>query len=425
MYKVTQLQIENARKIKALDITPKATGVVVYGKNEQGKSTLLDSLASALTPNIQIPEGFINKDAETSEINISLGEYKIRRVIKRGGKQNVLEIRNAEDNKKTNISATKFLADITSKKDKKQPIALDIAKIVSLDNKSRASILLATSGIDEEKLNKLNTDYKTEYDNRRDVRKDIKKLEDKLCGYDDIKNIDETKLADPADILNDMESISKKIKAKEEIRNSIMNKKAEIARLEKEIAEFGCEKKIAEEVTELTEKGKQKRKGYDEAKENTDKIIKKKEYSNLLRNIGKEKEAMDNVLKKLEKIQSEKNSILEKAKYPVRGMKIDDGEIFIDGIHFDQLSESKRMKIALAIAKKMNPKLRVLIIRNGNAFDKDSLKQIFAWASKNDFQIWIEKVADMPDTDDSAIYLEEGAVLSDEEKKKKLQSICT
>ena len=81
------------------------------------------------------------------------------------------------------------------------------------------------------------------------------------------------------------------------------------------------------------------------------------------------------------------------------------------------------MKVALSIAANLNPKLRVLIIRNGNEFDKESMNMVAKWAKKNDFQIWIERVADLPDMDDTHLYIEEGKILTQEEKKDKLRKI--
>ena len=54
-----------------------------------------------------------------------------------------------------------------------------------------------------------------------------------------------------------------------------------------------------------------------------------------------------------------------------------------------------------------NPELRVIRIKDGLLLDADGMAMLKAMASENDFQIWIERVAD---NDPMAVVIEGGSV---------------
>ena len=54
-----------------------------------------------------------------------------------------------------------------------------------------------------------------------------------------------------------------------------------------------------------------------------------------------------------------------------------------------------------------NPELRVIRIKDGSLLDADGMAMLKAMASENDFQIWIDRVAD---NDPMAVVIEGGSV---------------
>ena len=56
----------------------------------------------------------------------------------------------------------------------------------------------------------------------------------------------------------------------------------------------------------------------------------------------------------------------------------------------------------------MNPKLRVLLIRNGNDLDADNLELVREMAAEADAQVWIER---LDATGDVAVVIEDGEVV--------------
>ncbi|MEN6334232.1 MAG: hypothetical protein ABFE01_08215, partial [Phycisphaerales bacterium] len=95
------------------------------------------------------------------------------------------------------------------------------------------------------------------------------------------------------------------------------------------------------------------------------------------------------------------------AKFPVPGLAFEAGHVTLNRIPFDQCSSAEQLKVSVAIGMALNPKLRVLLIRDGSLLDEDSMKILAETAAANDTQVWIEVVR----TDSSvSVVIEDGAV---------------
>ena len=86
--KIIRLEAQNILNIKAIEIQADGKSVILSGKNEVGKSSILDTIMMTLTG--KMVERPI-KDGETrAEVTVDLGDYKVKRVWTEAG--NRLEI---------------------------------------------------------------------------------------------------------------------------------------------------------------------------------------------------------------------------------------------------------------------------------------------------------------------------------------------
>ncbi len=53
---------------------------------------------------------------------------------------------------------------------------------------------------------------------------------------------------------------------------------------------------------------------------------------------------------------------------------------------------AEKLRASVSIAMAMNPKLRVIRVRDGSLLDEDGLRLLAEMADKSDYQIWIERV---------------------------------
>lgn len=103
---------------------------------------------------------------------------------------------------------------------------------------------------------------------------------------------------------------------------------------------------------------------------------------------------------------------LQNAKFPVDGLGFtSEGEVVFNKIPFAQLSTSEKIKVSASIAIALNPKIRVMLIRDGSLLDEAALRDLIVLADEKDAQIWIERVG-IKGHGDSApvVIIEDGGV---------------
>jgi hypothetical protein len=83
--------------------------------------------------------------------------------------------------------------------------------------------------------------------------------------------------------------------------------------------------------------------------------------------------------------------------------------VLYQGIPFIQGSAAEQLRVSMAIAMASNPKLKVILIRDGSLLDADNLKVIEEMARDKDFQVWIEAVRE---NGEIGIFIEDGMVKS-------------
>lgn len=104
-----------------------------------------------------------------------------------------------------------------------------------------------------------------------------------------------------------------------------------------------------------------------------------------------------------------KAAALANADLPVPGLGFDDGSVTFHGVPFSQASSAEQIRVSLAMAMALNPKLRVIRILDGSLLDAENLALVAEAADANDYQVWVERVAD---STESAVVIEDGEVLS-------------
>lgn len=95
------------------------------------------------------------------------------------------------------------------------------------------------------------------------------------------------------------------------------------------------------------------------------------------------------------------------AELPIPGVEFGDGVLLLNGVPLDQASDAEQLRVSVAIAMAMHPRLRVIRVRDGNVLDADGMKLLADLAAAHDCQVWVETVR--PD-DRVAFVIEDGRV---------------
>jgi hypothetical protein len=126
------------------------------------------------------------------------------------------------------------------------------------------------------------------------------------------------------------------------------------------------------------------------------------------------KATVDEMTKALEHLDQKKRAALEAAPFPVEGLSLGSGGVLYKGVPFAQASTAVKIRVSVAMACAMNPKLKVMLIRDGSLLDEESLALVEELARQNGAQVWVERVGKGAEC---SVIIEDGAVLAPEEVK--------
>lgn len=152
--KINKLEIENVKRVKAVKIEPTANGLtVIGGRNNQGKTSVLDSIAWALggeryKPSQAVRDGSMIPPSLHIVMNNGL-------IVERKGKNSALKVTDPNGQKAGQQLLNEFI----------EQLALDLPKFMEASGKEKAKILLNIIGVGD-KLNQLEQSEKELYTQR-------------------------------------------------------------------------------------------------------------------------------------------------------------------------------------------------------------------------------------------------------------------
>ena len=152
--KITALEAENVKRIKAVALTPAPTGLtLVGGNNNQGKTSVLDALAWALGGDRFRPDAAQRDGAiAPAHLKVTLSNGV---VVERKGKNASLTVTDPTGRRSGQQLLNAFV----------EPLALDLPRFMDASDKEKADILLRIIGIGAE-LHTRDLEIKGLYDKR-------------------------------------------------------------------------------------------------------------------------------------------------------------------------------------------------------------------------------------------------------------------
>jgi len=416
--KIIQLQAENIKRLKAIDITPTDNVVVISGKNENGKTSVLDCIYLALeyrAASKSNPQP-IRRGEKSAVTTLDLGDYIVTRRFTEGG--STLEVRTPEGNK---VSSPQKLLDGMIGDLSFDP--WEFARKTEQEQRTMLADLLFK--ITDGKLNLADFDARIQaaYESRTDANREQKRLASLLANVrppTDQDPVEELSSLDLTVSITEGVAVNQRIKdlqaENERVTKASADALREIQRLQAVVnnsamimgantAELGKTEVI--DVTFLQSQLKDIENNNRRARE----VI---EYRKLRKALEGVDANITSLNAKMELIEIEKAEALEAAPLPVKGFTINAEGVRIineDGtdVPFCQASAARRLKISLAIAMASNPTLRVIRITDGSLLDDESMAVINSMAVDSDFQIWIE-YASRNSEDRMGVYIEDGRV---------------
>lgn len=108
---------------------------------------------------------------------------------------------------------------------------------------------------------------------------------------------------------------------------------------------------------------------------------------------------------RMEERERTKQAAIAKANLPIAGITFGDGEVFLNGVPFEQASTAEKLRCGLALACAHTPKLKLAWIRDASLLDDKSYELVKKLAVEFDMQVMLEVVRPLGA---DAIILEDG-----------------
>jgi len=116
----------------------------------------------------------------------------------------------------------------------------------------------------------------------------------------------------------------------------------------------------------------------------------------------------DDLTAKIAEADTAKVAMLRNAEFPLEGLSLGDDGVTLHGIPFEQASSAEQLRASIAIGAALNPKLAVMLVRDGALLDQSSLAMLAEMADAAGIQLLVERVGE---GDRMGVVIEDGAIV--------------
>ncbi len=406
--KINKLEIENVKRVKAVKIEPSLSGLtVVGGKNNQGKTSVLDSIAWALggkkyEPSQAQREGSVLPP--TLKVQLSNGL-----IVERKGKNSDLKVTDPNGSKGGQQLLNEFV----------EELAIDLPKFMESTGKEKAQTLLKIIGVGDQ-LVKLEIEEQELYNQRRTIGQiadQKQKYADEQVFYQEAPK----ELVSPSELIKQQQDIlarngenQRKREKVEQIKWTVSSLQSEVAALEKQLQN----KKMSLDQS-INDLNIAQMDAIDLQDESTAELeasisdideINRKVRANLDKEKAEEdaknyKDQYDSLTAQINQIRNAKLELLNKADMPLPELSVENGELIYKGYKWDNMSGSDQLKVATAIVRKLNPKCGFVLLDKLEQMDIDTMNEFGHWLEQEGLQAIATRVST---GDECSIIIEDG-----------------
>lgn len=429
---ISELRIHNVKRIVALGIAP-GTGepVILTGDNAQGKSSVLDAIFLALqNKGLEDP---IRHGSSKATVKLVIhgaeGEYLVERTITKKTRSLKITGKDGADIP----SPQAFLDGLVGS------LAFDPLQFVRMKPKAQAIAIRELVGLD---TSALDTQYKEAFARRTEVNRTVSNAEAQLKDLtrpevpEDRKEeeVGASALIAKRDTMTDahtkatnaatiavqaleavntaearVEELRKELAAAENAVTAAKTRADQLAAVSKTARDSAPDAGAIAAITAQIADVDTTNEGIRARRELRASALRAVEaYDAKTEALKTARGSAETLTQSLATIEEKKSKLVRDAKMPVDGMTFDDDGVLIDDVRFDQLSTAEQVRVSAAVAMRGNPKLRLILVREGALLNKANLTAICDAAKEGDYQIFIEKFQEEPGS--VGLHIEDGAI---------------
>lgn len=413
---IVRLTAENVKRLRAVTIEPDGSLVVLGGRNAQGKSSVLDSIEWALGGKPDVAEP-VRRGEGTAEIVCDLGDLIVRRRFTAGG-GTTLEVTSREGLKYP--SPQKILDDLVGR------LTFDPLAFARQKPEEQQRTLQQLVGLDFAGNDAQADDA---YAARTAVNREIKAAQARMHAMPDIKGLPEQPVS-ASEIVAEMQRAqtqnnenarrrSRTESAKDkcaQLHEKCTRLRDDLARAAEELqqASNALEAELQQVATLVDIDVAPFTQRIADADQTNQKIRVAKERRQLAVDLEAKQEQAAALTATIDGIAAAKEDAIATAKMPIEGLGFGAAGVTLNGLPLDQGSGAEQLRVSVAIGLAMNPRLRVLLIRDASLLDTESLRLVGEMAAAAGAQCWLERVESDAST---TVLIEDGQVVAQEAKE--------
>lgn len=407
--KINKLEIENVKRIKAVKVEPTANGLtVIGGKNNQGKTSVLDSIAWALGGERYRPAQAQREGSMTPpNLHIVMSNGL---VVERKGKNSNLKVTDPNGKKGGQQLLNEFV----------EQLALDLPKFMSASGKEKAQTLLKVIGVGD-KLEQIDREEKELYDRRLMVGRiadQKEKFAKEQAYYPDAPS----EPVSPMELIRRQQEILAKNGENQRKREKLYRLEQDYQKVLEELEALLSRQKeleadLATARTAAADLEDQSTKELEESIANIEEINVK-----VRANLDKDKaeddakeyrRQYDQLTREIDEIRKSRTELLESASLPLPGLSVKNGELIYNGFQWENMSGSDQLKVAAAIVRKLNPRCGFVLLDKLEQMDMDTLNEFGEWLEAEGLQAIATRVST---GGECSIIIEDGYVAGQDQK---------
>lgn len=415
--KINSLELENVKRVKAVKLEPTKNGLtVVGGKNNQGKTSVLDAIAWALggakyKPSQAQREGSLVEP----QLHIELSNGM---VVERLGKNGTLKVTDPSGQKGNQSLLDGFISQF----------ALDLPKFMEADKNTKAKILLQIIGVGD-KLSAFDKQETELYNRRTEIGRiadQKKKYADEMVQWDGVPE----EIVSAAELIQQQQEILARNGRNQDLRNQVKYLEEQKILLEQRIEEAqkalnAMHEHFAELMEKLSIANTNAKDLQDESTAELEESIANIDSTNakVRDNLNKQraqeeadeyKRQYGDLTTQIEEVRKARMELLNGVEMPLDELSVQDGELVYKGQRWDNMSGSDQLKVATAIVRKTNPQCGFVLLDKLEQMDIDTMNEFGKWLQDNDLQAIATRVST---GDECSIFIEDGYSVDKEGNK--------
>lgn len=399
--KINSLEFENVKRIKAVQLEPVKNGLtVIGGKNRQGKTSVLDSIAWALGGDKYRPSD-PKRDGSVIEPHLKI-VLDNGLVVERSGKNGSLKVIDSTGNKGGQQLLNRFV----------ESFALDLPKFLNQSSKEKADTLLRIIGVGD-KLYNLETQEQTAYNQRHTIGQ-IADQKEKFAREMPVYAGVPSEPISASELIRQQQDILAKNGENQRKRDNLQHYTKEVEQLEDNIRKLT--ERLEESKRNLETAQKSAENLTDESTAELESNISQIDELNkkIRANIDRQKAEIDaedyrrqyqQLTEDIDDIRKVKSELLNSANLPLDNLTVENGELIYNGYKWDNMSGAEQLIVATSIVRKLNPECGFVLLDKLEQMDTDTLETFGNWLENEGLQAIATRVST---GDECSIIIEDG-----------------